>query len=82
MSLDPSEEFFCTGSADGDIRVWDFSGKCRATFPGEHSRSGFFKNIPGQGVTQLTMDVQRRLFSCGADGSVKIRILHDRPDEN
>jgi len=78
MALDPSEEFFCTGAADGDIRVWDFSGKSRAVYPSEHSRSGFFKNIPGQGVTQLTLDSSRRLFSCGSDGSVKIRILHER----
>jgi WD40 repeat protein len=80
MCLDPSEEFFCTGSADGDIKVWDFMGKSRATFQGEHSRSGFFKNIPGQGVTQLSLDTSRRLFSCGADGSVKIRVLLDKFD--
>lgn len=75
MCLDPSEEYFCTGSADGDIKVWDFNGKTLAGFLGEHSRSGFFKNIPGQGVTQLKLDGHHRLFSCGSDGSVKIRAL-------
>jgi len=80
MCLDPSEEYFCTGSADGDIKVWDFNGKPRAVFHGEHSRSGFFKNIPGQGVTQLSLDNHHRLFSCGADGSVKIRVLTDKYD--
>ena len=80
MSLDPSEEYFCTGSADGDIKVWDFNGKPLAIFLGEHSRSGFFKNIPGQGVTQLSLDSQHRMFSCGSDGSVKIRTLKDRFD--
>ncbi|ODM97221.1 DmX-like protein 2 [Orchesella cincta] len=78
LCLDPSEEFFCTGAADGDIKVWDFNGKARAVFPAEHSRSGFFKNIPGQGVTQLSLEGSRRLFSCGADGSVKIRLLLDK----
>lgn len=38
MSLDPSEEYFCTGAADGDIKVWDFNGKPLAVFLGEHLR--------------------------------------------
>ncbi|OXA37046.1 DmX-like protein 2 [Folsomia candida] len=80
MSLDPSEEYFCTGAADGDIKVWDFNGKPLAVFLGEHLRSGFFKNIPGQGVTQLSLDAHHRMFSCGSDGSVKIRALKDRFD--
>ena len=45
-------------------------------FPGEHARSSFFKNI-GQGVTQLYIDNGARLFSCGADGSMKVRHLPD-----
>lgn len=75
LCLDPSEEYFCTGSADGDIKVWELGGKALALFVGEHSRSGFFKNIPGQGVTQLHLDNNHRLFSCGSDGSLKIRTL-------
>lgn len=47
------------------------------SFPGEHARSSFFKNI-GQGVTQLQVDSGSRLFSCGADGSMKVRQLPDR----
>ncbi|KAF4514113.1 UNVERIFIED_CONTAM: hypothetical protein B566_EDAN019095 [Ephemera danica] len=46
-------------------------------FPGEHARSSFFKNI-GQGVTQLHVDSACRLFSCGADGSMKVRQLPER----
>jgi hypothetical protein len=46
-------------------------------FPGEHARSSFFKNI-GQGVTQLHIDSMSRLFSCGADGSMKVRQLPER----
>lgn len=47
------------------------------SFPGEHARSSFFKHI-GQGVTQLQVDANGRLFSCGADGSMKVRQLPDR----
>lgn len=47
------------------------------TFPAEHARSSFFKHI-GQGVTQLQVDSSARLFSCGADGSMKVRQLPDR----
>lgn len=47
------------------------------SFIGEHARSSFFKNI-GQGVTQLHIDQSGRLFSCGADGSMKVRQLPDR----
>lgn len=43
----------------------------------EHARSNFFKNI-GPGVTQLHIDSHSRLFSCGADGSMKVRQLPDR----
>lgn len=47
------------------------------SFPGEHARSSFFKNI-GQGVTQLYVDQNARLFSCGADGSMKVRQLPEK----
>lgn len=47
------------------------------TFHGEHAKSSFFKHI-GQGVTQIQVDAQGRLFSCGADGSMKVRQLPDR----
>lgn len=47
------------------------------SLPAEHARSSFFKNI-GQGVTQLHIDSCGRLFSCGADGSMKVRQLPNR----
>ncbi|XP_076053753.1 rabconnectin-3 alpha isoform X2 [Oratosquilla oratoria] len=76
--LDPSEEFFCTGSADGDIKVWGLSIHTLVyNLPGEHSRSSLFKNL-SQGVTQLHLDTSNRLFSCGADGSIKLRQLPER----
>ncbi|XP_065333652.1 dmX-like protein 2 isoform X2 [Cloeon dipterum] len=78
LALDPNEEFFVTGSADGDIKVWSMSTlQPYFMFPGEHARSSFFKNI-GQGVTQLHIDSSSRLFSCGADGSMKVRQLPER----
>nr|XP_027212864.1 dmX-like protein 1 [Penaeus vannamei] len=78
MALDQSEEFFCTGSADGDIKVWGLSiHNLIYNLPGEHSRSSLFKNL-SQGVTQLQLDNKNRLFSCGADGSIKLRQLPER----
>lgn len=47
------------------------------SFLGEHKNSSFFKHI-GQGVTQIHIDQMGRLFSCGADGSMKVRQLPDR----
>lgn len=44
------------------------------SFPGEHSRNTFFRNI-GMGVSHLYIDNCGRLFSCGADGSLKMRHL-------
>ncbi|KAI5722049.1 hypothetical protein M8J76_002899 [Diaphorina citri] len=78
LAIDPHEEFFVTGAGDGDIKVWSLSGNhLLYNFPGEHARSSFFKHI-GQGVTQLHVDGGSRLFSCGADGSMKVRQLPDR----
>lgn len=42
------------------------------SFPGEHARNTFFRNI-GMGVSNLCIDNCGRLFSCGADGSLKMR---------
>ncbi|KAG4080274.1 hypothetical protein HA402_010766 [Bradysia odoriphaga] len=78
LAIDPHEEHFVTGSADGDIKVWGLTVHTALySFPGEHARSSFFKHI-GQGVTQLQVDTNGRLFSCGADGSMKVRQLPDR----
>ncbi|KAL5274949.1 DMXL1 family protein [Megaselia abdita] len=78
MAIDPHEELFVTGSAEGDIKIWSLSHNALVyTFAGEHSKSSFFKHS-GQGVTQLHLDSQGRLFSCGSDGSMKVRQLPDR----
>lgn len=73
--MDPNEEYFVTGSADGDVKVWGLSiHSLLHSFPGEHAKGSFFKTI-GQGVTQLHTDGAGRLFSCGVDGSMKVRQL-------
>ncbi|XP_014244478.1 dmX-like protein 2 isoform X1 [Cimex lectularius] len=78
LSADPAEEFFATGAADGDIKVWGLTiHQVLYNFPGEHAKSSFFKPI-GQGVTQIYLDSSARLFSCGADGSMKVRQLPAR----
>lgn len=77
IALDPGEEFFATGSSDGDIKVWSLIGPTRTlmfSFMQEHSRSTFFRNM-GMGVSHLYIDHCGRLFSCGADGSLKMRHL-------
>ncbi|XP_055842018.1 dmX-like protein 2 isoform X1 [Episyrphus balteatus] len=78
MAMDPHEELFVTGSAEGDIKIWSLTHHAQLyTFSGEHAKSSFFKHI-GQGVSQLQLDSQGRLFSCGSDGSMKVRQLSDR----
>uniref|UniRef100_A0AAR5P422 RAVE complex protein Rav1 C-terminal domain-containing protein n=2 Tax=Dendroctonus ponderosae TaxID=77166 RepID=A0AAR5P422_DENPD len=78
IAIDPHEDYFATGSADGDIKIWGVTvPNVLLTLQTEHARGGFFKNI-GQGVTQLQIDSHGRLFSCGVDGSMKVRQLPDR----
>lgn len=60
------------------LQVWGLSiHNLIYNLPGEHSRSSLFKNL-SQGVTQLQLDTKNRLFSCGADGSIKLRQLPER----
>ena len=59
------------------FKVWSLYGSNRSllhSFPGEHARNTFFRNI-GMGVSHLYIDTCGRLFSCGADGSLKMRHL-------
>ncbi|CAH1131144.1 unnamed protein product [Ceutorhynchus assimilis] len=78
IAIDPHEDYFATGSADGDIKIWGVAvPNVLLSLPAEHARGSFFKNI-GQGVTQLQIDSHSRLFSCGVDGSMKVRQLPDR----
>ena len=48
-----NETLFCTGSADGDIKLWELaSHRVVHTYQAEHARHGLFKNI-SQGVAQV-----------------------------
>ncbi|KAM4640092.1 dmX-like protein 1 isoform 5-T5 [Amazona ochrocephala] len=78
IAVDPTEEYFVTGSAEGNIKVWSLSTfNLLHTFVNEHSRQSLFRNI-GTGVMQIETGPANHIFSCGADGTVKMRILPDR----
>ncbi|OWA51395.1 DmX-like protein 2 [Hypsibius exemplaris] len=75
IALDPTEEYFVTGSAEGDVKVWGLSiHNLLLSLPEEHKKQTFFRNS-SNGVMQLDVDSNNRLFSCGADGFFKIRSL-------
>ncbi|XP_061874967.1 dmX-like protein 1 isoform X5 [Colius striatus] len=78
IAVDPTEEYFVTGSAEGNIKVWSLSTfNLLQTFINEHTRQSLFRNI-GTGVMQIETGPANHIFSCGADGTVKMRILPDR----
>ncbi|XP_040277604.1 dmX-like protein 1 [Bufo bufo] len=77
-AIDPTEEYFVTGSAEGNIKVWSLSTfGLMHTFLNEHARQSIFRNI-GTGVMQIETGPANHIFSCGADGTVKMRLLPDR----
>ena len=47
------------------------------SFPSEHARQSLFRNM-GTGVMQLEAGPANHVFSCGADGTMKMRVLPDR----
>ena len=57
------------------IQVWGLSvHTLMFSFPGEHAKNSIFRNM-GSGVIQLHLNSKKQLFSCGADGSMKVRQL-------
>lgn len=75
LALDPCEEFFTTGSAEGNIKVWRLTGHGLVhSFKNEHAKQSIFRNI-GAGVMQIDIGQGGRVFSCGADGTLKTRVL-------
>ncbi|XP_074184675.1 dmX-like protein 1 isoform X4 [Rhinolophus sinicus] len=78
ISIDQTEEYFVTGSAEGNIKIWSFSTfSLLHTFINEHARQSIFRNI-GTGVMQIETGPANHIFSCGADGTMKMRILPDQ----
>ena len=59
------------------FQVWSLSSfHLLHTFINEHARQSLFRNI-GTGVMQIETGPANHIFSCGADGTVKMRILPD-----
>ncbi|CAB1319344.1 unnamed protein product [Coregonus sp. 'balchen'] len=78
LVVDPTEGSFISGSAEGNIKVWSLSTQCLLHhFPNEHARQSLFRNL-GTGVMQIEVGPANHIFSCGADGTMKMRILPDR----
>ncbi|KAM4616891.1 dmX-like protein 1 [Polymixia lowei] len=78
LAVDPTEGCFISGSAEGNIKVWSLATQCLLhTFPNEHARQSLFRNL-GTGVMQVEVGPANHIFSCGADGTMKMRILPDR----
>ncbi|PIO32579.1 hypothetical protein AB205_0155050 [Aquarana catesbeiana] len=78
IAIDTTEEYFITGSAEGNIKIWSLTNfTLLHTFLNEHARQSLFRNI-GTGVMQIETGPANYIFSCGADGTVKMRTLPDR----
>ncbi|NP_001289164.1 dmX-like protein 2 [Danio rerio] len=78
LAMDSSEDFFVTGSAEGNMKVWKLAGHgLMHSFSTEHAKQSIFRNI-GAGVMQIETCPGNRIFTCGADGTLKMRVLPDR----
>ncbi|CAG09601.1 unnamed protein product, partial [Tetraodon nigroviridis] len=78
LAVEPTEDCFISGSAEGNIRVWSLASQGPLyTFPNEHARQSLFRNL-GTGVMQIEVGPADHIFSCGADGTMKMRILPNR----
>ncbi|XP_061596191.1 dmX-like protein 2 isoform X2 [Cololabis saira] len=78
LALDAYEDFFVTGSAEGNMKVWKLAGHgLMHSFSTEHAKQSIFRNI-GAGVMQVETCPGNRIFTCGADGTLKMRVLPDR----
>ncbi|KAJ7385421.1 DmX-like protein 1 [Desmophyllum pertusum] len=73
--VDENEEFFISGSEDGDIKVWGLSvHEELECYPKEHSKGAYLLKYGTQGVSHMCLH-NDQLFSCGGDGTVKWRQL-------
>jgi WD40 repeat protein len=76
MTFGVDEDYFATGSVDGDIKVWDVS-TCGllCSFAGVHCRSSSVRHSILSGVTALRVATDGRLWSSGVDGSLRVHRL-------
>uniref|UniRef100_A0A3Q2TP24 Dmx like 1 n=1 Tax=Fundulus heteroclitus TaxID=8078 RepID=A0A3Q2TP24_FUNHE len=78
LAVDATEDCFISGSAEGNIKVWSLATQCLLySFPNEHARQSLFRNL-GTGVMQIEVGPASHIFSCGADGTMKLRTLPNR----
>ncbi|XP_023669731.2 dmX-like protein 2 isoform X1 [Paramormyrops kingsleyae] len=78
LAMDATEDYFVTGSAEGNMKVWKLTGHgLLHSFSTEHAKQSIFRNI-GAGVMQIETSPGNRIFTCGADGTLKMRVLSDR----
>lgn len=57
------------------MQVWKLTGHgLLHSFKNEHAKQSIFRNI-GAGVMQIEVGEKKRIFSCGADGTLKMRML-------
>jgi len=76
LAVDPFERFYVTGSAAGDVKVWNAaSHKLCYESTNEHARTSLFKNF-GSGTVQVLATTEH-ILTCGADGSLKMKTLPD-----
>ena len=60
------------------LQVWKLAGHgLMHSFSTEHAKQSIFRNI-GAGVMQVETRPGNRIFTCGADGTLKMRVLPDR----
>ncbi|MBN3287732.1 DMXL2 protein, partial [Polyodon spathula] len=78
LAMDSTEDYFITGSAEGNMKVWKLTGHGLIySFTHEHAKQSIFRNI-GAGVVKIETGPGNRIFTCGADGTLKMRVLPDR----
>lgn len=75
MSTNNSVLNVCPSSSP---QVWKLAGhRLMHSFSAEHAKQSIFRNI-GAGVMQVETRPGNRIFTCGADGTLKMRVLPDR----
>uniref|UniRef100_H2LCH0 Dmx-like 2 n=1 Tax=Oryzias latipes TaxID=8090 RepID=H2LCH0_ORYLA len=73
----PKQQLLITGGRKGFVCVWKLAGHgLMHSFSTEHAKQSIFRNI-GAGVMQVETCPGNRIFTCGADGTLKMRVLPD-----
>lgn len=83
ISISRDDKLFVTGSVAGDVRVWDCnSHNLVYNLNNEHTRNSLFRNF-GTGAMKVELTSPgNRLLSCGADGTLKLRVLPRNQDQD